>query len=91
MNPLADPASVLGSLPGVASWRADDESTYTLEVADAAMVAPELVRALVAGGADVLSVGKLHHSLEDVYLQLVDAHADKSDHGARGRRSAGVA
>lgn len=72
--PLTDPASVLGSLPGVASWRAGVQSTYTLEVSDATAVAPELVRALVGAGADVLSVSELYHSLEDVYLQFVDAH-----------------
>jgi ABC-2 type transport system ATP-binding protein len=32
---------------------------------------PEIVRALVAAGADVQFVGELRHSLEDVYLQLV--------------------
>jgi len=32
---------------------------------------PDIVRALVAAGADVQFVGELRHSLEDVYLQLV--------------------
>lgn len=32
---------------------------------------PEIVRTLVAAGADVQFVGELRHSLEDVYLQLV--------------------
>jgi ABC-2 type transport system ATP-binding protein len=32
---------------------------------------PDIVRALVADGADVQFVGELRHSLEDVYLQLV--------------------
>ncbi len=32
---------------------------------------PDIVRALVAGGADIRFVGELRHSLEDVYLQLV--------------------
>jgi len=32
---------------------------------------PDLVRALVQAGADVVYVGELRHSLEDVYLQLV--------------------
>jgi hypothetical protein len=27
----------------------------------------------VAAGADVLSIGEAHHSLEDVYLELIDA------------------
>jgi ABC-2 type transport system ATP-binding protein len=32
---------------------------------------PEIIRALVDGGADIQFVGELRHSLEDVYLQLV--------------------
>jgi ABC-2 type transport system ATP-binding protein len=32
---------------------------------------PALIRELVAAGADVIFVGELRHSLEDVYLQLV--------------------
>jgi ABC-2 type transport system ATP-binding protein len=30
-----------------------------------------VTRALVAAGADVLSIGEAQHSLEDVYLELV--------------------
>ncbi len=32
---------------------------------------PEVIRTLVNAGADILFVGELRHSLEDVYLQLV--------------------
>jgi ABC-2 type transport system ATP-binding protein len=32
---------------------------------------PDLIRELVRAGADVMFVGELRHSLEDVYLQLV--------------------
>ena len=32
---------------------------------------PDVVRALVAAGADIQFVGELRYSLEDVYLQLV--------------------
>jgi ABC-2 type transport system ATP-binding protein len=32
---------------------------------------PELIRLLVAAGADIQFVGELRHSLEDIYLQLV--------------------
>ena len=32
---------------------------------------PDIIRALVAAGADIRFVGELRHSLEDVYLQLV--------------------
>jgi ABC-2 type transport system ATP-binding protein len=33
---------------------------------------PEIVRLLVGLGADVQFVGEMKHSLEDVYLQLVE-------------------
>jgi len=33
---------------------------------------PAVTRALVAAGADVLSIGEKQHSLEDVYLELID-------------------
>ncbi len=32
---------------------------------------PQIVRALVAAGADLQFVGELRHSLEEIYLQLV--------------------
>ncbi|MCJ7652040.1 MAG: multidrug ABC transporter ATP-binding protein, partial [Candidatus Lokiarchaeota archaeon] len=32
---------------------------------------PELIRSLIDNGADLTFVGELRHSLEDVYLQLV--------------------
>ena len=39
---------------------------------DPAVAAPAVTRALVAANADVLSIGESHHSLEDVYLELID-------------------
>jgi ABC-2 type transport system ATP-binding protein len=68
--PLRDPERVL-AIPGVESWHADDAAGYVLAVRDARAVAPELTRALVAAGADVLSLAETRHSLEDVYLELV--------------------
>ena len=73
VQPLVDPASVFGSVEGQISWRVDGQSTYIIDVSDTTHVAPEVVRALVAANADVLSIGELRHSLEDVYLELVDA------------------
>jgi ABC-2 type transport system ATP-binding protein len=70
-EPLRDPERVL-SVPGVESWHADGTSEYVLAVSDARAAAPELTRALVAAGADVLSLAEARHSLEDVYLELVD-------------------
>jgi ABC-2 type transport system ATP-binding protein len=70
--PLADPPAVFRAVAGVERWRADGAATYDLEVTDLDGVAPGVVRALVAVGADVLSVGESRHTLEDVYMQLVE-------------------
>jgi hypothetical protein len=42
------------------------------------VAAPAITRALVAGGADVLGIGQSQHSLEDVYLELIDEDAERS-------------
>jgi ABC-2 type transport system ATP-binding protein len=70
--PLLDPDHVFSGLPGVDSWRHDSPAAYVLAVSDSTVAAPAVTRALVAAGADVLSIGESRHSLEDVYLQLVD-------------------
>jgi ABC-2 type transport system ATP-binding protein len=71
-GPLAEPQGVFGGLPGVDAWREDAPGAYTLDVADPAVAAPGATRALVAAGADVLSISESRHSLEDVYLELID-------------------
>ena len=69
--PLPDPDRVF-AVPGIESWRADDTARYVLSVSDARTAAPEVTRALVAAGADLLSLSEDRHSLEDVYLELVN-------------------
>ncbi len=69
--PLQDPDAVLGGLPGVEGWE-QAPSGYTLAVSDPDSVAPQVARALVGAGADLLSIAASHHSLEDVYLELID-------------------
>jgi ABC-2 type transport system ATP-binding protein len=68
--PLAAPERVFVGLPSVEDWRADGAS-YRLSVSDTAVAAPAVTRALVAAGADVLAIAETHHSLEDVYLELI--------------------
>jgi ABC-2 type transport system ATP-binding protein len=51
---------------------------YRLAVSDPTLAAPEVVRALVHAQADVLSVGESRHSLEDVYLELVNEDVEAS-------------
>lgn len=69
--PLDDPQSIFGALPGVEGWE-PTLSGYTLAVSDPDAAAPAVARALVNAGADILSIAESRHSLEDVYLKLVD-------------------
>jgi ABC-2 type transport system ATP-binding protein len=72
IGPLHDPAGLFTATPGVLGWRLDDAGAYVLSVADPRVAAPEVARALVGVGADILSISEAQHSLEDVYLELVD-------------------
>ena len=74
VTPLAEPSAVFGPVRGVTGWRADSPGTYVLDVSDIREAAPEATRALVAAGADVLALTESRHSLEDVYLQLVEGN-----------------
>ncbi|MBV8529520.1 MAG: ABC transporter ATP-binding protein [Candidatus Dormibacteraeota bacterium] len=86
-SPLSSPANVFDSVKGIDGWSLDavqdenaDASTpppdggarYVVNVSDPKAVAPELTRALVAAGADVEQLAERVHSLEDIYLQLVN-------------------
>jgi ABC-2 type transport system ATP-binding protein len=64
--PLEDPNAVLGGLAEQAP------SGYTLAVSDPEIAAPQVARALVGAGADILSLAESRRSLEDVYLELID-------------------
>ena len=57
--------------PGIADVQAS-RSTLSIGVDDAAARAPEIVRRLVAAGADIQSVMQDEASLEQVYLRLVE-------------------
>lgn len=69
---LADAGRVFAGLPGVKGWHLDGPTTYVLDVSDSVVAAPAVTRALVTAGAEVLSISESQHSLEDVYLQLID-------------------
>jgi ABC-2 type transport system ATP-binding protein len=72
LAPLATPDRVFGGLAAVERWRQDAPGRYALTVSNSRTAAPAVTRALVAAGADVLSIGESQHSLEDVYLELID-------------------
>ena len=76
-TPLAHPDQVFAGLPAVQGWQTADKpasgpAKYVLTVTNPAQAAPAVTRALVAAGADVLSIAESQHSLEDVYLELID-------------------
>jgi ABC-2 type transport system ATP-binding protein len=68
---LDDPAATLGALPEIEGWE-PTPSGYALTVSDPDLAAPAVARALVAADADILSIAESRHSLEDVYLELID-------------------
>ena len=72
LAPLSEPDRLFARIPAVEGWRSDDSGSYVLSVTDPRVAAPEVTRALVDAGADVLSISEAHHSLEEVYLELVD-------------------
>jgi len=69
---LANPGSVFAGLPGVDGWEPSASGGYELTVSDPEIAAPAVARALVSAGADILSLAESRHSLEDIYLQLID-------------------
>jgi ABC-2 type transport system ATP-binding protein len=74
--PLTDPDRVFGGLPAVDGWRRDGAGGYLVTVSDPSVAAPAVTRALVGAGADVLSIGESRHSLEEIYLQLVNENPE---------------
>jgi len=72
LAPLRDPEQLFSAIPGIEGWRAESPGSYVLSVTDPKVAAPEVTRGLVGVGADVLSIGEARHSLEDVYLELVN-------------------
>jgi ABC-2 type transport system ATP-binding protein len=78
LTPLQDPVRVFADIPALDSWQSEGKSGYVLTVSDTERAAPAVTRALVAAGADVLSIGESRRSLEDVYLELVDHDREAS-------------
>jgi len=70
--PLSDPEQLFSRIPAVEGWRFEDPGSYLLSVSDPRVAAPEVTRGLVGAGADVLSISEAKHSLEEVYLELID-------------------
>ncbi|NNN20457.1 MAG: ABC transporter ATP-binding protein [Acidimicrobiales bacterium] len=73
LNALESPAAVFEDIEGVTSWEKSSDGSFSLNVTSVESVAPNVTRALVKAGADVIFIGEAHHSLEDVYLEIVGA------------------
>ena len=71
-GPLEDPERLFGSVSGTNGWQQLAACSYRVGVGDPEAVAPELARAIVASGAGLVHLSEAEHSLEDVYLQLVN-------------------
>ena len=69
--PLDDAKALFGTVSEIEGWE-QTPSGYTLTVTDPDLAAPVLARALVGADADILSIAESRHSLEDVYLELID-------------------
>ena len=78
LAPLASPEAIFRSVASVESWSVQGGSSYLLSVTDSKVAAPAVVRALVEAGTDILSIAESRHSLEDVYLELVDQDVEVS-------------
>jgi ABC-2 type transport system ATP-binding protein len=66
----SDLQNTIGSLPFVKDAKLV-ENKLVVHLDDPETHNPEIIRVLVGAGVDVLFVGELRHSLEDVYMQLV--------------------
>ncbi|MBV8194323.1 MAG: ABC transporter ATP-binding protein, partial [Candidatus Dormibacteraeota bacterium] len=75
-EPLAEAKSVFAKIGGISDWQIDAGGRYLLTVSEPRQVAPALTRALVAAGADVVSIAESQHSLEDVYLELISSDVE---------------
>ncbi len=73
---LEEPSRVFAGLANVEGWEQSPSGSYLLNVTDPDAAAPAIARALVGANADILSIAESHHSLEDVYLELVDEDAE---------------
>jgi ABC-2 type transport system ATP-binding protein len=71
-NEIGDASLLFSGLSGVQGWEQEPTGSYTLTVSDPDAAAPDVARALVRAGADILSIAESRHSLEDVYLELID-------------------
>jgi ABC-2 type transport system ATP-binding protein len=76
--PLADPERLFRSVTGTNGWQELAACSYRVGVGDPEAVAPDLARAIVGSGTGLVHRSEAEHSLEDVYLQLVNEDVEVS-------------
>ena len=69
---LPDPGEVFAGLPAVDGWHQDGPADLRPGRLRAGRRRTRRHPGAGAAGADVLSISESHHSLEDVYLELID-------------------
>jgi ABC-2 type transport system ATP-binding protein len=70
-QPLDNPVALFSGVRGVKEW-AMQNGSYIVEVEDVDEVAPVLAKALVDAGAGIVRLAEVQHTLEDVYMELID-------------------
>lgn len=72
--PLADPEAIFGGISGVKEWTADG-SHYRVAAPSPSDIAPEIARAVIDAGADLVRLAEVSRSLEETYLRLIEEEA----------------
>ena len=70
-KPLDNPVALFSTVRGVKEW-ATENGSYIVEVEDVTEVAPALAKALVDAGAGIVRLAEVQHTLEDVYMELIE-------------------
>jgi ABC-2 type transport system ATP-binding protein len=63
-------AGILGALPGVLQAVEQVDGSFELESSPGTDVRPEVARAVINGGFDLLEMRQVGLSLEDIFMQL---------------------
>ncbi len=72
-------ADALINVPGVTTVRAVRDGELEIETAPGGNVRPELAKAVVNGGWGLVEMKSMGMSLEDIYLQLVQAETEEEE------------
>ncbi|MBI3241926.1 MAG: ABC transporter ATP-binding protein [Chloroflexi bacterium] len=71
-------AEALGKVSGVTAVRAVTDGEFEVEIVPGGNVRPELAKAVVNGGWGLMEMKPMGMSLEEIYLQLIQAETDEA-------------